>query len=203
MSRTATGSTRGRATAARPRGMAIAVLLVASAVAAVIGLTQAGLISRGAGAGPPDTHAGLDGLQAAVTGAQWVEHEHDDPVFDDSAGNATTGYQMPAQMMPGMPADGQSRLLVKLNLANDAVDAKVLDAPTEFVLRDERGDRYTAQGDTFGGFTRLNPSNGVTGGVYFDVPTDGATTHTWQLEWTRHGHTTRLAVAASGSVHAH
>jgi hypothetical protein len=197
-------SGRGRGAAARSRGIGIAALLVVSAVVAVFGLVQAGLISRGgAVAGPPDTHAGLDGLRAAVTGAQWVQADHDDPTIKDGSGNSATGYQMPAQMMPGMPAEGQSRLLVKLDLANHAADAKLLDAPTEFVLRDERGDRYPAQGDTFGGFTRLNPSNGVTGGVYFDVPTDGAASRTWQLEWIRHGHTVRLAVTATGTVHAH
>ncbi|MEN3359290.1 MAG: hypothetical protein V7637_3272 [Mycobacteriales bacterium] len=189
-----------------PRSAGIAALLALSTLVAIIGVVQAGLISRGPAAGPPEPHSGLDGLQAAVTAAQWLDHDHVDPIPVDSSGAATAGqpgYQMPAAMMPGMPADGQTRLLVRLNLDNDSTQARALDPAAEFVLRDDRGGRWSAQGDTFGGLARLNPRNGVAGGVFFDVPTAEVARHGWVLDWTRGGHTTRLAVSVGAPAHSH
>ncbi|HVQ93678.1 MAG TPA: hypothetical protein VMU51_21755 [Mycobacteriales bacterium] len=190
------------------RGAGIAALLALSTVVAVVGLVQAGLISRGAAAGPAEPQAGLDGLQAAVTGAQWLDHAHADPIPASGNGTAAAvgdpaGYQMPAQMMPGMPAEGQTRLLVRMNLANDNDAARAVDPAVEFVLRDERGGHWPAEGDTFGGFTRLNPRNGVTGGVFFDVPNERVAQQGWVLEWTRDGRTTRLAVSLGTPAHSH
>jgi hypothetical protein len=188
----------------RPPGAGIAGLVAVSIVVAVFGLVQAGFIARGPAAGPPETHGALDGMQAAVTRSQWLDHDHVDPIPADDGSGGPTGYQMPAAMMPGMPAEGQSRLLIQLNLSNDTGQARALDPVTEFILRDERGETWQAQGDTFGGFSRLNPSNGVTGAVFFDVPTDGAAQHQWVLEWKRGGRTTRLAVPlGSAPAHSH
>jgi hypothetical protein len=183
----------------------MAGLLAVSSVVAVVGLVQAGLIARGPAAGPPQTHAGLDGMQAAVANAQFLAHDHVDPIpADSSAAGSAPGYQMPAAMMPGMPADGQTRMMIQLNLSNEDSQARALDPENEFLLRNERGDTWQTEGDTFGGFNRLNPQNAVNGAVFFDVPTDGATQHQWVLEWKRGKHTARLAVPLGSSApHSH
>jgi hypothetical protein len=215
MSRTLTRTERTpeKAAASRPvggwrrirsGGVGIGALVGLSIVAAVVGLVQAGLIVRGPAAGPPEAHAALDGMQAEVTKAQWLSHDDMDPAFSQPSGTTgPAGYAMPDAMMPGMPAEGHSRLLIQLNLSNDAGKARAVEPVTEFILHDEQGGNWPAQGDTFGGFSRLNPSSGVTGGVFFDVPTNGAGQHQWVLEWTRGGKTTRLAVDSQGSPTQH
>jgi hypothetical protein len=192
----------------RPRGLSVAGLLAVSIVAAVVGLVQAGLIARGPAAGPPDSHAGLDDLQASVARSQFLAHDHADPIPTGPAGAGPAGagpagYQMPAAMMPGMPAEGYSRLMVELHMANDGSELRTLDPENEFILRNERGEAWQTEGDTFGGKARLNPSNGMVGAVFFDVPTDGATTHQWVLEWKRGRHTARLAVSPGAAAHSH
>jgi hypothetical protein len=188
----------------RSRGVGVGALVALSIVAAAVGLVQAGLIARGPAAGPPETHAALDGMQATVAKAQWLAHEDMDPIPATDAPVGPAGYQMPAAMMPGMPAEGQSRMMIELNMSNDAGQARALDPETEFILRNEQGETWLTEGDTFGGFSRLNPSNGVTGAVFFDVPTDGAAQHQWVLEWKRDGRTTRLAVPLGNApAHSH
>jgi hypothetical protein len=188
----------------RIRSVGLGGLLALSIVAAAVGLVQAGLIARGPAAGPPEAHGALDGMQAAVVKAQFLDHDHADPIpQDSSAAGGPAGYQMPAGMMPGMPADGQSRLLIQLNLSNGAGQAKAVDPVTEFVLRNEQGGSWPTMGDTFGGFSQLNPSNGVAGAVFFDVPTEGATQRQWVLEWKRGGRTTHLAVPLGTAPPAH
>jgi hypothetical protein len=110
---------------------------------------------------------------------------------------------MPPQMMPGMPGDDETRLLVRLNLANQTDDARTVDPSGEFALRNELGERWAADGDTFGARARLNPRHGVATGVYFDVPKAGFGQHQWVLEWSRDGRTARLAMPAQGESPEH
>jgi len=194
----------GRWRRIRSGRVGIGAVVGLSIVAAAVGLVQAGLIVQGAATGPPEAHAALDGMQAEVTKARWLNHDDMDPSLTTNGGTAgQAGYAMPAAMMPGMPAAGHSRLLINLNLSNDAGKARAVEPVTEFTLYDRQGGNWPAQGDTFGGFSRLNPSSGVTGGVFFDVPTDRAGQHQWVLEWTRGGRTARLAVDSQGSPAQH
>ena len=185
---------RGAARVAGLIGMLVAVTVTVTGV-------QATLAARKTPSAASATQADLDGLQARVTGTQVLDHDHLDPNLPNPAGGADPGavsqpgYQMPPQMMPGMPADGESRLLVRLNLANRSDDARAVDPSGEFVLRNESGGSWPADGDTFGERARLNPRHGVDTGVYFDVPAAGLDQHQWVLEWNRDGRTARLAMA--------
>jgi hypothetical protein len=181
----------------------MAGLLAVSIVVAVIGLVQAGLIARGPSAGPPEPHAALDGMQIAVAKSQFLSHEDMDPIpLDPAAPSGPVGYQMPGSMMPGMPAEGRTRLMIQLQLVNGVDKDRTVDPANEFLLRDERGQTVLTEGDTFGGLSRLTPSTGMAGALFFDVPTDGAASHQWVLEWKRGRHTARLAVTP-GAVPAH
>lgn len=111
------------------------------------------------------------------------------------------GYQMPAQMMPGVPAGDDMRLGVPLTLVNTSRDLRRFNLSEEFWLGGGRNSELRPlHSDTFGQLLRLNPGSGVDGVLYFDtvVPDDGDPP--LFLQWSRDGRTVRLAVPLAGAL---
>jgi hypothetical protein len=139
--------------------------------------------------------ASLDGLTAAVNEAGWLNMDMPQ----------TGGYQMPAGMMPGMPAAGDGRLALTVTVVNTTSDTRPLRATDEFSVRTAHdGKRWTAVSASFGDLPRLAPGNGVTGMLYFDLPaTDFAGPGTAWVEWHHLGATSALEIPLVGAAPAH
>lgn len=169
-----------------PRTKIVLVALSALAVATV------GVVRL---ATPPDAsatdEATVDSLTAQVTTANWTSMDHD-------ASEDTTGYQMPAQMMPGMPEDGEQRLAVAVTVVNTSGDTRQLRPDKEFALHAGQDSRQWApHSDTFGDLPRLAGRNAVNGIIFFDLPTNELTAPAW-IEWTHSGTTSRLTIPMDG-----
>jgi hypothetical protein len=178
-----------------PRSRIILVVLAAVAVT-VFGVVR--LIAALGAPGEITAVAEADGLKAQVTTASWSKM--------DMA--SQPGFQMPAGMMPGMPDQGKSRLVVSISVTNTSPDTRPLHASDEFALLTGDGDeRWAAHSDTFGELPRLAPRNAVNGTLFFDLPAADLTDSPVWVEW-KHGATTsRLSVpmsgAETGSNHEH
>lgn len=143
----------------------------------------------------------LDNLNVHVDTAGWVDMDH------DMSANAK-GYQMPPQMMPGMPEPGKERLAVSLTVTNTGDDTRPVKPIEEFALHATRdGQLIPPHSDSFGELPRLAAHNAVTGVLFFDLPPgDVVDSATW-LEWQHGGTRARISVpmngAGSGPVHQH
>jgi hypothetical protein len=143
----------------------------------------------------------LDNISAQVTTAGWVDMDH------DMTGNAP-GYQMPPQMMPGMPEEGKERLAVAVTVTNTGDATRPVRPIEEFALHATKdGQLIPPHSDTFGELPRLAAHNAVTGTLFFDLtPGDVIDSSTW-LEWSHAGTRARISVpmndAGAGPVHQH
>lgn len=171
------------------RSRILLVILAALAVS-VFGVTR--LIAALAAPAEVVAVAEVDGLKAQVTTATWSAMDHDDM-------GPQTGYQMPAQMMPGMPDDGQNRLVVSISVTNTSPDTRAVHPGSEFTLLTGDGAaRWPAHSHTFGELPRLAGNNAVSGNLFFDLPPNDLTHSPVWLEWKHDGTTTRLLVPMSG-----
>lgn len=167
------------------------IVTVASAIAA-IGFVMA-LNQLGTGQAPSTTET-LGGLTVQVNTSGWLSDDHhgDMPM---------AGYQMPGQMMPGMPEGDRVRLSIPITLRNTSGSPRGFTAAAEFRL--VGGQEAGAQApttDTFGAVTRLHPDTSVNGVLYFDVLGPATTDRPFRLEWARDGGTVRLPVPALGTA---
>jgi len=110
-------------------------------------------------------------------------------------------------MMPGMPADGDSRLSVAVTLSNPDNALRQFDVDGEFLLG---GGRETivrpVESDTFNDTGRLGPGSSVDGTLYFDVKSPGPADPPFFLEWRRDGGTAHITIPVAGTAptaHAH
>lgn len=193
----------------------VAVLIAAFGLGSLLPGRQAP--ARVAGA------ATIDGLTATPHQASWMSMDHamsgsqpggmggmgggealQNGQDDQQGQNGQGGYQMPAQMMPGAPADGELRLGVPVTLANESEKVREFDLVKEFSLAGGPGDDTSRlNSDTFGGLARLNPGSAVDGVLYFDVKSPVPGDPPLYLKWTRGGSQDRLAVRIAAGQPAH
>ena len=138
----------------------------------------------------------LGGLTATTSAARWAAM-----TGHDMSGS---GFQMPAQMMPGAPEGDDLRLGVELTLANEDSAERTFDLPAEFSIVGGRlGDPRPLHADTFGKLPRLGAGSRVKGVLYFDVPAPAAGDPPLVVIWRRGGHERRLAVDLTGAAPEH
>jgi hypothetical protein len=185
------------------RGTALSVVIVAAALAIAVSGVLVVVDQRGARHEPASANASLGGLTAAVGTAAWAMADHVMPVpGGDGQGGGQPGYQMPPQMMPGMPTGDDVRLSVPLTLENTSGAARRFDLATEFLLRGGReAEPRTPQADTFGELNRLGPGSAVNGVLYFDAEAPAANDPPLYLEWSRDGETARITVSLDATHH--
>jgi hypothetical protein len=180
------------------------LLVLGASTLAVAGLTQlmlGWLLALGSAAPPPQPSAvAADGVRARVVEARWIAHDH----------NAETGtgpgYQMPLSMMPGMPADGQTRLAVSVTVANTAVSGRPMNPEDEFTLRDAASEEsWRPAADTFDGLSRLGSRNAADGVIFFDLPEEKQAEGQLYVDWKHAGRSVRLALrpGQDGGTHSH
>ena len=143
----------------------------------------------------------LDNLSVQVVTAGWVAMDH------DMSANAP-GYQMPPQMMPGMPEEGKQRLALSLTVSNTGNDTRPMRPIEEFALHATKdGTLLPPHSDTFGELPRLAPQHAVTGVLFFDLPPDDVVDSSTWLEWSHGGTRARISVpmngTGSGPAHQH
>ena len=183
---------------ARTRTRIVIVVLTAMSIA-IFGITRL-VLSLTAEAAPAQVGS-VDNLTAEVTKAGWVDMDH------DMSANAP-GYQMPPQMMPGMPEEGKERLAVSVTVTNTTNDTRPVKPIEEFALHATKdGKLIPPHSDSFGELPRLAPHNAVNGVLFFDLPPgDVVDSATW-LEWQHGDARARISVpmngAGSGPGHQH
>jgi hypothetical protein len=124
--------------------------------------------------------------------ASWSKMDHD--LSEDAP-----GYQMPPQMMPGMPEQGKERLVLSVTVTNTTDGTRPIRVGDEFVLRVGDGSqRVTPHSDTFGELPRLAARNAVAGQIFFDLPREDLARSPGWLEWTHKGTTSRLSIPLVG-----
>lgn len=165
-----------------------AAVVVLALVLAVIGVVMAST----SGAGASENAATVGGLTARLSTAGWVNVDH----------QMMPGYQMPAQMMPGVPAEGDARLAVPMTLVNSGRNVEIYAMEDEFrLVGGADQDPRVPESDSFGGGGRLAPGSAVDGILYFDTKTPEPQDSPLFLEWTRDDHTVRIRLPFSpGSV---
>lgn len=176
----------------RSRARILVVVVLAALTVAIFGATrlfgessQAEIIQTGA----------VAGLTAQVATADWVEMDHE--MAD------TPGFQMPSDMMPGMPDEGKERLNVFVQVTNTTGETRQVKPAAEFALyAGKDATRHAPAADTFGDLPRLAPRNAVSGSLFFDLAlTDLGDSPMW-LEWAHGDEITRLFVPLDGQVPA-
>jgi hypothetical protein len=147
----------------------------------------------------------IDSMHLTVTSAGWVaEHKHTDdtneialaPVqTDGSRVDASSGYAMPAAMMPGMPEEGLRRLRMVVTLTNAGDRSQIVSA-ADFEIVAADGQRW--QPLAIGSFHRqhLAPSQTVEGVLFADIPAD---TPDLGIVWTRRAGKVRLPLGTAPS----
>lgn len=185
------------------RGTALSVAIVAAALATAVSGLLVVVDQRAARHGPAPASATLGGLTAAVGTAAWAMPDHVMPLpGGDGQSGGQPGYQMPPQMMPGMPTGDDVRLSVPLTLENTSGATRRFDLAAEFVLRGGReAQPRTPQANTFGELNRLGRGSAVNGVLYFDVEAPAANDPPLYLEWTRDGEATRITISLDATHH--
>jgi hypothetical protein len=155
-------------------------------------------VARFTAAAPsPAGSATVDGLAVDVHESGWVP-------MDAHTMDSQSGFQMPAQMMPGAPAGDDMRLGIALTLLN--TDDRVIEfnLADEFVLVGGTIDgAVRPHSDTFGLLDRLTPGSAVNGVLYFDTVVPAPTDPPLVLRWTRDGETVDLGVPLDRSAPTH
>ena len=177
----------------------IAIVIGAALFAAIFGVTR--LFAAPSAPEVISQNTTVDGLTTSVSTASWSKMDH------DMSADAP-GYQMPPQMMPGMPEQGQERLVVSVTVTNTTDGTRPVGLGDEFALRvGEGGKRVTPHSDTFGELPRLAAHNAIAGQLFFDLMREDLARSPAWLEWTHGGTTSRLAIpldgAAAGPNHQH
>jgi hypothetical protein len=167
------------------------VIILAAFAVMVAGIIQFSGVLGARAEAEARSGTALGGLTTSVERAGWLNMDHGQP---------QTGFQMPAAMMPGMPAEGSERFSVTITIANTGKETRPLHAVDEFSLRAPDGKQWSPAEDTFGDLPRLAPGNAVTGQLFFDLPaTDLPDATAARLNWERMGGRRELAIPL-GSV---
>ena len=181
------------------RGGWQAAIATAALVLAIAGAgSQVVAMVRERAAPPTSTEASLGGMTASVGRVTAIVPDHGQPA---------QGFQMPQQMMPGMPAHGEVQLNVPIALVNGTDETQTLQVKQGFVLRG--GPKHVAlrpKSTTLGRLGRLGPGSGVNTVLYFNVALPKGDGPPLYLEWNRGGETTRLRLpldGAGGTDHHH
>lgn len=183
----------------RPR---MVLVLVAAIVVAVLGAGELAAMLRARSAPLATDTITLSGLTIRIDQVSWVAFDANDPATTDPT--AKDGYKMPAQMMPGMPADGEGRLNIGVTLSDQGGSARALNTNGEFFLGGGAGDKtQKLSGDTFGDLRRINPDNAVDGKLFFDLKPPGPKDPPLYLEWRRGGDLARLLLVPGGTASTH
>ena len=107
-----------------------------------------------------------NGLRLQIQNSGWISH--------DKAGGPTpasiqNGFEMPASMMPGMPAPGSQRLFLELVLSDVGQDSVSFTA-REFSVRAPNGIFWKPNNPALFGPSSLQPGQGRSVDLFFDVP---------------------------------
>jgi hypothetical protein len=166
-----------------------AVLVVVALVVAVTGMTLTQRHHREVVETTQVDSATLDGLSAAPGTVIWAAMQ------EDQSMGATGGYQMPPQMMPGMPTGDTMRLGVNMTLANTGSTVQTFDLNSEFFVGGGKiGPPRPLQVDSFGGLPRLNGESVVRGVLYFDIKPPAPGDPPLYVLWKRAGQQRRLTI---------
>lgn len=196
------GSEPQRPTSSRRARPKFLLVLLAALLVAVVGAGELAAMLRARSAPIATDTATLGGLTIHLNRVEWVSFDSDDPTLMDPS--ATGGYQMPAQMMPDMPAEGDARLNLEITLEDRTGQARKLDTAGEFSLGGGKGDQsWKLQGDTFGDLGRLNPGNAVDGKLFFDLKAPAKDDPPLYLKWQRGGDTVRILLTPGGKPSEH
>lgn len=188
---------RSPKTANRSKGAIALIGLVLLSTAAGLWLVAGRFMSSA-----PSTAvtATVDGLAVNVHESGWVP-------MDTHTMDSQSGFQMPAQMMPGAPAGDDMRLGIAVTLLNTEPRVIEFNLVDEFVLVGGTIDgAVRLHSDTFGVLGRLTPGSAVNGVLYFDTVVPGPTDPPLVLRWIRGGETTDLGVSlgeADSAPHPH
>jgi hypothetical protein len=184
-------------TANRSRGTVALIGFVLLCTAAGVWLVVARFVATPP---VPGMTATVDGLAVDVHEAGWVP-------MDAHTMDSQSGFQMPAQMMPGAPAGDDMRLGIALTLLNTEHRVVEFNLVDEFVLVGGTIDgAVRLHSDTFGLLGRLTPGSAVNGVLYFDTVVPSPTDPPLVLRWVRDGQTTDLGVRlgeANPAPHPH
>lgn len=145
----------------------------------------------------------IDSVHLTVAAAGWVaEHKHSDdtneitltPVqTDESVVDVSSGYAMPAAMMPGMPEEGLRRLRMVVTLSNTGDRSQTVSA-ADFEIVAADGQRWLPL--AIGSFRNqhLAPGQAVEGVLFADIPAD---TPDLGIVWTRRTGEVRLPLGTA------
>jgi hypothetical protein len=157
-------------------------LLAAGAAAGVAGVLL--VLSMAAPPRPetPDQPGTLEanGLRLQIQNSGWITH---DEVGGPTPASIRNGFDMPASMMPGMPAHGTERLFLEVVLS-DVGGETVRFTPLEFSVRAPDGSSWRLNHPASFGPGALQPGQGRSLDLFFDIP-DGVTR--LQLAWDHDG----------------
>ncbi|HKT04377.1 MAG TPA: hypothetical protein VJT31_33040 [Rugosimonospora sp.] len=177
------------------RHRAVTVLTALALVFSSLGLVQFALLVRDRPLPQAEASANLDGLNASVSDAGWLSMDMPQ----------TGGYQMPPAMNPGMPAAGDERLAITVTVLNTTGTTGSLHAAQEFTVRTAKdGKTWTPISNTFGDLPRLAAGNGVSGLLYYDLPSaDISGQDPIWVDWSRPSGTRALEIPLPGQAPAH
>lgn len=181
----------------------MALVLVAAVVVAVLGAGELAAMLRARSAPLATDTVTVSGMTISIVSVDWVSFDpmQDAPPSDPSA---ASGYQMPAQMMPDMPGEGEARLNLEVTLSDRGGAAQALNTTGEFSLGGGGSDQNRKlQGDTFGELKRINPGNAVDGKLFFDLKPPAKGNPPLYLTWHRGGDTARLLLVPGGTAVTH
>jgi hypothetical protein len=111
-----------------------------------------------------------NGLRLQIQNSGWIAH---DEVGGPTPASIQHGFEMPASMMPGMPAHGTERLFLEVVLSDIGQDAVSFTA-LEFSVRAPSGMSWKPNHPASFGPGSLRPGQGRSLDLFFDVP-DGVT----------------------------
>lgn len=181
----------------------LVVTLALSIIAVGVGVTLRAVVMPEVTAQIGDTVT-IDSVHLTIAAAGWVaEHKHTDdtneitlaPVqtTDGPVADASSGYAMPAAMMPGMPEEGLRRLRMVVTLSN-AGDRSQTVSVADFEIVAADGQRW--QPLAIGSFRNqhLAPGQAVEGVLFADIPAD---TPDLGIVWTRRAGKVRLPLGTA------
>lgn len=145
----------------------------------------------------------IDNVHLTVAAASWIaEHKHTAdsnditlaPVQTDGAAvDASSGYAMPAAMMPGMPEEGLRRLRMVVTLTNTDDRSQTVSA-ADFAVVAANGQSWQPLANSSFRNQHLAPGQTVEGVLFADVPAD---TPELDIVWMRSAGKVRLALGAA------
>lgn len=184
----------------RKRQVAFAAPLSAAFAAAGVAVFVAVLLARlttAPGAGVAGEASGIysaDGVELTVDAWQWMQHD----MFGGPTPTANN-FPMPAQMMPGMPADDVNRLHMEVTVTNRRRGPMHV-SMGDFVVETAGGQRVKTDDATMSNLY-LDAQASMSGDLYFDIPL--AETVSDVVFTTDTGTSVRIPFAGPAPQHTH